>query len=128
MSDSAADLMYRSSNIYAVDLAGGAIRKLTPQEGTWSGPTISPDGKLVAFSGYPATKASYHAAEVYVMPIGGGTARKISGTLDRDAGTLMWASDGSGVYFSGDNHGTSNIYFAGTNGGVRQVTTGDHTL
>jgi dipeptidyl aminopeptidase/acylaminoacyl peptidase len=128
MSDSSADLNYRNSNIYLVDVATAAISRLTAQEGIWTGPAVSPDGKLVAFAGYPATKASYHSAEVYVMSIEGGAAQKISGTLDRDVGRLMWASDGTGVYFTADDNGTSNIYFAVNKGGVRRLTTGLHTL
>ncbi len=128
MSDSAADLNYRNNNIYVVEVASGTLRRLTMQDGVWTGPAISPNGKLVAFTGYPATKASYQAAEVYVMPVEGGAMRRISANQDRDQGALFWASDGSGVYFSGDNRGTSNIYFTGVSGGVRQITTGNHTL
>ncbi len=128
LSDATADLNYRNSNVYVVNLSNGATRRLTTEDGVWTSPVVSPDGKLIAFDGYPATKASYHASEVYLMPAEGGTMRKISGTLDRDAGPLTWASDGSGVYFSSSDHGTSNIMFVGTNGSVRQVTTGVHTL
>jgi len=127
-SDSTADLNYRNSNIYLVDAGTGATRRLTTDDGVWAGPVSSPDGKLIAFSGYPATKASFQAAEVYVMPFTGGPMRKISGTLDRGAGQLIWAEDGSGVYFSTEDHGASNIYFAPINGGLRQVTTGVHTF
>lgn len=128
MSDSTADLNYRNNNIYVVDLAGGGLRRLTTQDGLWTGPAVSPNGKLVAFTGYPATKASYQASEIYVMPLEGGAMRRISGNQDRDQGALHWAADGSGVYYSSEDHGTSNIYFAGVNGGVRQITTGLHTL
>ena len=126
--DSTADLNYRNSNIYLVDAASGATQRLTAQDGVWTDPVTSPDGKLIAFVGYPATKASYQAPEVYVMPFGGGAMRKISGTLDRGMGALFWAADGSGVYFSAEDHGTSNFYFSGVSGGVRQLTTGTHTL
>ena len=37
--------------------------------------------------------------------------RLASGDLDRDAGGFIWAQDGSGLYFSTENHGTSNLYF-----------------
>ena len=115
--DSTADLNYRNSNIYGVDAATGTARRLIAQDGVWTDPVTSPDGKLIAFMGYPATKASYQAAEVYVMPFDGGAMRRVSGTLDRGAGQLIWAADGSGVYFSTEDHGASNIYFAGINGG-----------
>ncbi|HZK78557.1 MAG TPA: S9 family peptidase [Gemmatimonadaceae bacterium] len=128
ISDSTADLNYRNSNLYLVDVATGGARRLVTQDGVWTNPRVSPDGKLIAFDGYPATKASYQASEVYVMPVEGGAVRKISGTLDRDPGQLIWAADGSGVYFSSDEHGTSNIFFAAANGGVRQLTSGNHVL
>ncbi len=128
MNDSTADLNYRNANIYSVDVASGQARRLTSDDGIWEQPAVSPDGKLIAFSGYPATKASYHSSEVYVMPIAGGAARRISGTLDRDAGALTWSRDGSGVYFSTSDHGASNIVFVGANGRVRQVTSGEHTM
>ncbi len=128
MSDSSADLNYRNANLYVVDATNVGMRRLTTQDGVWTGPAISPNGKSVAFAGYPASKASYHAAEIYVMPLEGGAMKKISGTQDRDVGSLIWASDGTGVFYSADDHGTSNVYFAGANGNVRQVTNGVHTL
>jgi len=128
MNDSGADLNYRNSNIYVVDVATGNLRRLTPQDGVWRAPSVSRDGKLVAFAGYPATKASYQASEVYVLPLDGGTMRQLSAGRDRDPGNLVWASDGSGVYFSSEDHGTSDVYFAAVKGGPRKLTSGNHTL
>jgi dipeptidyl aminopeptidase/acylaminoacyl peptidase len=122
-----ADLRYRDSDVFAIDIASGQRRKLTP-DGSWSSPRIAPDGKLVALVGSPRSKASYHADDLYVVEMSGSGMRKISGTLDRDAGNLRWASDGSGVYFTADNQGTANIWFASASGAVRQVTTGTHML
>jgi dipeptidyl aminopeptidase/acylaminoacyl peptidase len=122
-----ADLRYRDSDVFAIDVASGARRKLTP-DGSWSNPRIAPDGKLVAFAGSPKSKASYHADELYVVDISGSGMRKISGTLDRDAGNLKWAADGAGVYFTADDQGTSNVWFAPISGAPRQVTTGNHML
>ena len=61
----------------------------------------------------------------------GSDVEKISGDFDRGLrrGTqLMWAPDGSGVYFNVGQAGTRNLHFASTNGGVRQVTSGNHML
>ncbi|HET9268845.1 MAG TPA: S9 family peptidase, partial [Vicinamibacterales bacterium] len=122
-----ADLRYRDSDVFAIDVASGARRKLTP-DGSWSNPRIAPDGKLVAFVGSLKSKASYHADELYVVEMSGRGLRKISGTLDRDAGNLKWAGDGAGVYFTADDQGTSNVWFAPVNGAPRQITTGNHML
>ena len=40
---------WRESNIYAVDVASGAVRQLTTRKGPDSGPVPSPDGKRIAF-------------------------------------------------------------------------------
>ncbi|HET7584097.1 MAG TPA: S9 family peptidase [Gemmatimonadaceae bacterium] len=123
------DLNYRDANLYAVTVATGALHRLTPERGTWAGPVISPDGKRIAYSGYPYSTASYEAGDVYVMNADGSGIRKITGGFDREAGELHWSQDGSGVYFSAADRGASNIFFASVNGGaVRPITTGQHAL
>jgi dipeptidyl aminopeptidase/acylaminoacyl peptidase len=127
MNDSTADLNYRNSNIYLVDLATRGVRRLTEQNGVWTSPTISPDGRRIAFTGYPATKASYQASEIYLMNLDGSGAHKIT-SLDRDPDNLEWVGDGSGLYFQVDDHGTNNIDFVSTAGALRQLTSGNHVL
>lgn len=127
MDDSTADLNYRNSNLYLVDIASGGVRRLTAQNGVWTSPTVSPDGRRVAFTGYPATKASYQASEIYLMNLDGSGVQKIT-SLDRDPENLMWSADGSGLYFQIDDHGTYNIDFVSAGGGVRRLTTGNHVL
>jgi dipeptidyl aminopeptidase/acylaminoacyl peptidase len=126
--DPQADRNYRSSHLYVVDLASGAVRQLTSRPGVWNTPAISPDGRMVAFMGYDSANVSYRAEDVMVIGLDGSGMRKISGDLDRDPGTLRWAPDGSGVYFAAGDRGTSNVWLAAVSGGARQVTTGVHML
>ena len=128
LADSTWDANYRGSNIYAVTVATGVMRRLTSKDGSWTTPAVSPDGRRIAFTGDTALKDSYHASELFVMDIDGGGARKISADLDRDAGDLEWAADGSGVYFTAGDRGNSNLYFAPLTGGVRALTSGDQML
>ena len=123
-----ADLRYRDSDLFAIDVASGNRRKLIAGPGNWSTPSVSPDGKLVAFVGHELTKASYKTEELFVVGLDGTGMRKISGTLDRDAVNLHWAADGSGVYFTADDRGTSNVQFAPLSGSPRAITTGTHML
>ena len=123
-----ADLRYRESDVWAVDVASGSIRKLTTERGVWAQPSFSPDGRWIAFSGYPQTVDTYRAQDLYVMPAAGGAPRKISGGLDRDPAEVRWAPDGSGLYFTADDRGSRNLHFASTGGGVRAVTRGVHYL
>jgi dipeptidyl aminopeptidase/acylaminoacyl peptidase len=82
----------------------------------------------VAFTGYDSTMVSYRAEDLWVMGLDGGGLRKISGDLDRDPAGIRWAPDGSGLYFSADDHGARNIWFAGLTGAPRPVTTGVQVL
>jgi dipeptidyl aminopeptidase/acylaminoacyl peptidase len=128
LNDKNADMNYRNANIYSVDVQSGITKRINAQDGAWDGVAVSPDGKAIAFMGHPATKASYQADEVYVMNADGGTARKLT-TLDRDPANLLWARDGSGVYFTVAEAGTSNVYFApGAGAGATRLTTGTHIL
>jgi dipeptidyl aminopeptidase/acylaminoacyl peptidase len=128
MDDPKADLNYRNSRLYAVDVATGARRRLDARDGTWDDPVFSPDGRKIVFSGYPATNASYQASELYLMNADGSGVQKIT-TLDRDPGAPVWAANGAGVYVSVAEHGTSNVYYAPVTGtGAAAVTTGMHML
>jgi dipeptidyl aminopeptidase/acylaminoacyl peptidase len=122
------DSIYRDAYIYAVDVATGAMRRLTQERGTWTDPQVSPDGRWIAYSGQPFSRMSYRASDLYVMALDGSGKRSISAGLDRDPQAIRWASDGAGVYFGAQNEGSQNVYFAPLRGRVRQVTSGEHVL
>jgi dipeptidyl aminopeptidase/acylaminoacyl peptidase len=124
-----ADLHYQISQLLVVDVASGAIRDLVSKPGSWSRPAVSPDGRNVAFTGYPESKRTHSVSDLYVIPFAGGEMRKISGDYDRDPLNLHWAADSAGVYFDADDRGSRNVQFAATGGGgAKPVTTGTHLL
>jgi dipeptidyl aminopeptidase/acylaminoacyl peptidase len=126
--DGDADLKYQLSQLYVVDVASGAIRDLVSKPGSWGDPSVSPDGKLVAFTGYDPSGHTHTVSDLFVVPIGGGAMRKITGDYDRNPNNLVWAPDGTGVYFDAEDRGSRNVQFASINGGVKAVTTGTHVL
>jgi dipeptidyl aminopeptidase/acylaminoacyl peptidase len=128
MDDPKADMNYRSANIYSVDVATGAMKRVNSQDGVWNGVTVSPDGRKLVFQGYPASKASYLASELYTMNTDGSAPQRLT-TLDRDPGNVIWARDGSGVFFTVAELGMSNVYFAPVTGsGATRLTSGTHML
>ena len=125
----AADLEYDTSELLVADVASGAIRELVAKPGSWSRPAISPDGKTVAFTGYPKSKRTHSVSDLYVIPFSGGEMRKISGDYDRDPLNLRWSPDSSSIYFDAEDHGSRNVQLAAlAGGGVKPVTTGKHVL
>ncbi len=123
-----ADMIYRNSDIHLVEIATGTMRKLTTRVGTWTSPSVSPDGRTIAYAGYDSTRKSYKTSELYLMDIDGSNPRLVSGNLDRDAGGFLWAPDNSGVWFGTATEGTANLYFQPVRGTPRPVTRGQHML
>ena len=123
-----AEYAWRESEIYAVDVNSGEITQLTTRKGPDGNPTVSPDGKWVAYTGYDWTDDTYNTSRVYLMGIDGSNPRSISASLDRSPSALQWAADNSGVYFNVSDRGTRNLYFASVEAQVDQVSSGTHML
>ncbi|KPK01625.1 MAG: peptidase S9, partial [Gemmatimonas sp. SG8_28] len=88
-----AEHVWRESEIYAVDVTSGSIRQLTTRRGPDGNPVVSPDGRLVAYTGYDWTDDTYITATLYVMGLDGSSPREISGDLDRNPRDLTWSAD-----------------------------------
>jgi dipeptidyl aminopeptidase/acylaminoacyl peptidase len=123
-----ADWQWRESEVYAFAVEGGAVRQVTRRRGPDQDPTVSPDGKLVAYTGYDWTEDTYTTSKLYVAGIDGANPRLLTADFDRSPNGLRWSPDGSGVYFTTDDRGTRNLHFAPLAGPVRPVTQGNHIL
>ena len=122
------EYQWRESDIYAADLATGAVKQLTTRKGPDSSPEVSPDGKLVAYTGYDWTDDTWVDSRMYLMNIDGSNPRVLTQSLDRSPQNLTWAADGSGIYFTVQDKGTQNLHFVSTSGAIREVTKGKHML
>jgi dipeptidyl aminopeptidase/acylaminoacyl peptidase len=124
-----ADWEWRESEIYRLDVTSGEVTQLTRRKGPDTQPAVSPDGRLIAYTGYDWTTDTWRDSDLYVMNADGSNPRRLTGTLDRSPQGLRWAPDGSGIYFTVENHGSRNLMYVPAAGGpVRQVTTGTHLL
>jgi dipeptidyl aminopeptidase/acylaminoacyl peptidase len=124
-----ADFLRGGAEIYAVSVREGQIRALTDRNGPDTNPAVSPDGRLIAYTGFDQTDDTYTVSKLYLMDIGGKNRRLLSGELDRSPSELIWADDGAGVYFTAEDRGTNNLYYVWANGGApRQITQGNHQL
>jgi dipeptidyl aminopeptidase/acylaminoacyl peptidase len=123
-----AEYAWRESDIYSVDVATGTVKQLTTRSGPDGSPSISPDGKLIAYTGYDKTTDTWTDSRLHVMGIDGSGSRLLTPNLDRTPREMIWAKDGTGIYFTVQDKGASNLYFASLRGEVRQVTRGQHIL
>src|SRR5688572_1217996 len=104
-----ADLLPADSEVYAIDVATGAIRALTRRFGPDAEPAASPDGKYVAYTGFDDAYQGYQRARLYLMRRENGEIRELAADLDRDVENPAWSRDGRRIYFQYDDQGTTRI-------------------
>lgn len=126
------EYQWRESDIYSVDVTSGAVKQLTSRKGPDSNPSVSPDGKRVAYTGYDWTRDTWVDSKIYVMNIDGTGAKLVSGDWDRSPSELKWSADGNTLYFTAQNEGAQNLYqlaLGGANAGkVQPITSGRYML
>jgi len=83
------------SNIWVVDVAGGAPRRFTAGPRRDLEPRWSPDGSRLAFL---SERTAKDKLQLYVMPADGGEATKLT-ALDNGVSAIAWAPDGARLAF-----------------------------
>ena len=127
--DPDADWQVRESEIYRLDVASKAVTQLTHRKGPDGQEAISPDGKYIAYTGFDLTDDTWTDSKLYLMNADGSGVRVLTPTMDRSPQGLIWAPDGTGVYFLAEDKGARNLYFVPMAGEpVRQVTKGNQLL
>ncbi len=108
---------YREDNVYEIyelNLATGAARRLTDRLGALTAPEISPDGKQIAFTRW--TPAS-NQDQIWVMDRDGGNPHRVSDGAGWDP---TWSPDGTRILFASDTQGSNQLYVIGLDGSAQQ--------
>jgi dipeptidyl aminopeptidase/acylaminoacyl peptidase len=119
-----AEYLRGDSEIYSVDIETLEIETLTDRKGPDRGPTISPDGKWIAYTGYDDKNYTSHLSSLYFMDVDGGKKRMLAGDLPNSPSNTIWAYDSSGVYYLMREKGLSNLNFVSKDGKIKNVTKG----
>jgi dipeptidyl aminopeptidase/acylaminoacyl peptidase len=119
-----AEYQENDSEIYAVDLKTLEITALTDRKGPDYGPNVSPDGKWIAYTGYDDKNYTSHLSNLYLMDSSGGKKSLLCGDLPSSPANIIWAADGSGVYYMMAERGESNLRFVSLEGKTKTVTSG----
>jgi eukaryotic-like serine/threonine-protein kinase len=85
-------------------------------------PEISPDGKLIAF--VRTSSQSFGNQDVWVQPLSGGDARRLTSGKYELMSSLRWTSDGAEVVFSASTSGTSRTLRVPVAGGAPEPVAG----
>lgn len=105
-----------NSDLLSVNVKDGSVTKLTDSTGPESNPSLSPDGKLIAFTGFDDNGKSNQIDRLYVMNTDGSNVKDLTPKLDRSVGNVKWATNGNGLYFSYDNAGKKHVAYVTLSG------------
>ena len=111
-----------NTELYELSLADGQVKPLTTRKGPDNSPTVSPDGKTIAYVGFDDRYQGHQTTHLYLMNRDGSNARIATPQLDRDVQEPEWAADGSGVYFMYDDRGDTKLAFYSLDGKVKDLT------
>ena len=112
---------FRNSEIYRVDLSSLEITPLTQRDGPDYSPTVSPDGKYIAYLSFEDKRQAYQNRKLYLMHSDGTGKRLISATLDASVSSIHWDASSNGLYFSYDQKGNGKIGYISTDGNWQKV-------
>lgn len=116
----------RDADIFTVDLAG-TIKQVTNEPGTETSPTVSPNGRHLAYIKYDNEKLAYRNRYLHVLDINGdGSAsndRNLSTEIDNAIATPVW--DGNrALYYQQTVRGVTEVGHVTLGGRHRQVAGG----
>lgn len=111
-----------NSEIYEVSLDGSEPKALTSRKGPDGNPALSPDGRLIAYTGHDEQYLGYQINRLYVMNRDGSGSRLVSRNFDRSIENIHWSGDGKGIYFQYDDQGQTKVAFMSLDGQSRDIT------
>ncbi len=133
------------SNLYWVPASGGEIQKAIDINGPVNTPSLSPDGRSFAFSGFvnPPRRQSHTQSDVFVFS--DGREKNLTAGYDEEIGSglagdqrpprggsprpIVWSRDSRSVIVVTTKHGRSNLMrFDVASSRAEPVTTGDQDI
>jgi C-terminal processing protease CtpA/Prc/Tol biopolymer transport system component len=107
-------------DLWKVPANGGSASRITAMPGYESNPRVSPDGKMLAFTG-----RQFGNPDVFIMPFAGGDIKQLTW---HSSGDLVdsWSWDSKSVYFTSTRESRQAGYKAGIAGGTPVRVFGDY--
>ncbi|MEM6858328.1 MAG: S9 family peptidase [Pseudomonadota bacterium] len=117
------ELQSREADIFAVNIASRELLQLTDRPGVESDPTVSPDGKTIAFLSTSNAREPFVPTNVFVMRSDGTGQRNLTESLDRRTGNAQWVSNNE-LTFTFQNRGENQIGSVSLSGSPRVLVKG----
>lgn len=130
------------NDIYLVSVNGGEPHRLTQTTLQISQPSVSPDGRTLAFFASDMKLMNASFTRIYTLPIEGGEPQCVTAEFDQyigDAGmsdlragsptpSPQWSADGQAVYCLSAHDGNVHLYRISLNGEILQCSQGQRQV
>jgi acylaminoacyl-peptidase len=115
------ELEPKDYEIYEFSVSDGSIKALTDRRGPDSTPAVSPDGKLIAYTGYDDRYQGFQLTKLYIMNRNGINSREVLRDFDHSVRNISWAEDGKGIFFVYDDKGNTKLAYSKLDGTIKTV-------
>ncbi len=112
------------TNIEILDVATGALRKLTTHDGEEAGGEYSPDGSRLMYW-YPRNGNPVAINDLFIAPAGSGTGTDVTHALDRNAIGAAWMPDSRSLLVLAHEGTWAKYWRVSADGRSTLVPTGD---
>ena len=109
------------SEVYRISIDGGAPVALTSRFGPDNAPTVSPDGRTIAWVGFDDKKLGYQDRRLSMMNLDGSNKRVLTASLDRSVSNPQWAGDSRSIFVQVEDRGVNKVERVGLDGSIREI-------
>jgi dipeptidyl aminopeptidase/acylaminoacyl peptidase len=107
------------TEIFEISLTDGSLKQITHRKGPNDSPEISPDGKLIAYTGYDERYQGHQTTYLYICNRDGSDPRALTTKLDRDASSAQWSGDGKVIFFAYPEQGDTKLAYVDVAAGAQ---------
>ena len=97
------------SDLFELNLRSGALKRLTDRVGPDEEPSVSPDGRYVAYVGFADREQFYQVRMLSVLDRKTGVSTVLTKDFDRDVSAPSFDGSGKSIYFQFDDQGDSKV-------------------
>jgi dipeptidyl aminopeptidase/acylaminoacyl peptidase len=123
------DMDVFTSIVYKVSLKTKEITSLTPAEGFYHTPVVSPNGKYIALVGAPEWASdTYRLNHLYLMDIDGKNIKPLVTDLSDSPDDLYWGANSKEILFTYNHHGSRHVHSTNLSGKSKSLTQGQKVV
>lgn len=112
------------AHIVILDVASGAVSRVSDHAGLESNPQFAPSGDALAYQ-MPKLGLNDNGEDIFLTSPGGGNGRDISASLDRTISWYRWLPGGSSLVAAAADHASVAMWRMDRNGNAQRLDLGD---